>query len=761
LFIMRLGGAPGLALAVGLCALSAACAGGGAPDEADAAGGGPDALVNDGPIDAMPLPDVNLTDAPPKKGFGEPCTGKPECESNICVFNGLGGVCSQVCNPPDCPTGYGCFSVLGGIDPGVVSEICVPLNDQLCSPCTDSTECGGAAQNLCVTDPDGLKSCAQDCSAVSCPTGYDCSTVNIGGTDYKQCLPHSLHCDCNTAAMMGLQKGCVINTPLGTMCNGTETCGGTAGWGACAPPSATDDPDGTYTDDNCDGIDGDITKGIFVAGGGANTGTCGLTTSTPCQTISFGIIRAVQAGKQNVYVQSGTYNEVVVLLNGINVWGGYDFGWQRGPYSDPAHRVTIVGAQDTGTGGDGEFMAVRAHDLIVGVTMGDLIIQGPNATGTGGNSGLDGRSSYGVHAKAATLNLVRVQIQAGNGAPGGTGASGADAVIVDAQSYMVGGQGGNGDEFNTACDSSSRGSGGGGASNTCTSSPSTRSMNGGPGGPGGTMDTDCGLFSLDLTARAGSNGQNANFVTGTFGRGGSGGSGGDACGPTTPGNPGVVINGSGGTAGAGGYLVGSGYWYAHAGNGGGTGENGSGGGGGGGAGGCDVGTDSYGAGGGGGGAGGCAARGGGGGGGGGGGSFGVFAVSNSTVNMTNVDLVRGLAGKGGDGGIGGRGQSGGAGGPIGAFPGGAMPGVGGAGAHGGHGGGGGGGQGGRSVGVAWTAGSSISGAPNPTGGAAGTGGNGGQSAPTAPILERDGSNGQAGAAGTLEATHQCNSPSDC
>ena len=171
---------------------------------------------------------------------------------------------------------------------------------------------------------------------------------------------------------------------------------------SCQPPATADDPDGTYTDANCDGIDGDVTRGVFVAGGGNNVPTCGLTSITPCQTISYGIVRAATAGRNHVFVQAGTYNEAVVLVNGVNVWGGYDFGWQRGPYGDPPHRVTIVGAQDNATAGDGEYLAVRAHDLVVPVTMGDLIIQAPAAVGA---SGGNGHSSYAVHVEAATAQL--------------------------------------------------------------------------------------------------------------------------------------------------------------------------------------------------------------------------------------------------------------------------------------------------------------------------------------------------------------------
>src|SRR5206468_2334303 len=129
---------------------------------------------------------------------------------------------------------------------------------------------------------------------------------------------------------------------------------------------------------------GDVTRGIFVSGAGADSASCGQSFTTPCKTISTGIVRAVQFARPNVYVQAGDYNEVVVLQSGVNVWGGYDIRWQRGPYSDAAHRVTIVGKQDTGIGGDGEYLTIRARDLIVPVTIADLVLQGPAAQGVGG-----------------------------------------------------------------------------------------------------------------------------------------------------------------------------------------------------------------------------------------------------------------------------------------------------------------------------------------------------------------------------------------
>ncbi len=704
--------------------------------------------------------DSTSIDAAPdalKLGFGSPCSGNSQCQSDLCLVVPTGGVCTEECGV--CPTGWGCFSV--GQDGEFESE-CVPLSSELCTPCSMDTECTQVGMDKCLSEADG-SFCARDCSTISCPDGYDCTPTDVNGTNYQECIPHSGACDCNTAAQMGGTNACQIATTFGRSCAGSETCAGVAGWSTCMPPSTTDDPDGTYTDDNCDGIDGDITKGIFVAGSGADTATCGLVYTDPCATISYGIVRAVQASKQNVYVQAGTYNEVVVLLNGVNVWGGYDATWIRASYSTAGHTVTITGKQDTTTGGDGEYLAVRAHSLIVPVTMGDLIIQAPNAQGDGGNSGLDGKASYAVHANQATVNLVRVEIIGGAGASGGTGAAGTDAVVVDPQSYMSGGTGGAGAQVGNVCNDSTRGGPGSLGTNTCSASPSSRAMNGGSGGQGGTEDTDCGIFSLDLDATPGAAGTSASFVFGTFGTPGGGGTGVNSCGPAGNGNSGVDANGSAGAgANTGGYVIGNGYWYATAGKPGATGENGSGGGGGGGAGGCDNGNDSYGGGGGGGGAGGCAARSGGGGGGGGGGSFGIFAAGGSTVNASSCQLVIGAGAVGGTGGTGGRGQSGGAQGQPGArAANGSSPGLGGAGAHGGHGGGGGGGQGGRGVGIGWTPGSTINQTCTFTDGSAGGGGVGGVAAPTAPASDRDGNNGGAGSPGTLDQTRACTSTSAC
>src|SRR5262245_58759944 len=255
----------------------------------------------DGPtVDASPFPDVvfsidAITIDSPNVPFGEACTDKSQCASRICIFSGISGYCSETCAGGSCPPGYGCYGVLGVIEPGQVANVCVKANHLPCTACSQSEECSTVARDLCLTAPTGGSFCARDCSTIECPQGYVCTDVTVQGTVFKQCLPASGACDCN-AVNAGAKKPCDIETPFGK-CSGTRTCLGAAGWGDCQPPSTSDEPDGTFTDNDCDGIDGKLDGGIFVAKNGSDGASCGLTYQTPCLTISFGSQRAVDAGR--------------------------------------------------------------------------------------------------------------------------------------------------------------------------------------------------------------------------------------------------------------------------------------------------------------------------------------------------------------------------------------------------------------------------------------------------------------------------------
>jgi hypothetical protein len=433
-------------------------------------------------------------------------------------------------------------------------------------------------------------------------------------------------------------------------------------------------PDGTFTDTNGDGIDGDLGNAVFVAPAGLDAAGYGLVPTNSCRTISFGIAQAVATGRAGVYVQAGTYPEMVNLAGGIGVYGGFDSHWLRAPNDTPGHTVLV-----TGMPGTSEAIAVKASNLTAMAVAADLEIHAPNATGA--VAGI-GRSSYGIFVSASPVTLDRLVIFAGNGADGAAGAAGVNASATAAASGSKGGTAGT----VSWVDYTTRGSGGAAGIQT---SFSGRNPNGGTGGAGGTADT----ATFDYDATRGLNGTNAaDWTTGGFGWRGDGGPANSTV-PGYPGNPGQTVDGHNGYGGSSG-------WFYGAGSNGTLGDNGTGGGGGGGSGGNDTGFDSYGAGGGGGGAGGLRAPAAGTGGGGGGASIGVFITGASTVSITTTISTLGNGGRGGNGGNGAQGQPGGTGGLGGnAADDSQRGGNGGNGARGGHSGSGGGGAGGGSAGI--------------------------------------------------------------
>src|SRR5690606_38240478 len=126
-----------------------------------------------------------------------------------------------------------------------------------------------------------------------------------------QCVPVSGSCDCS-AASAGMEVPCPIVHPFGT-CTGQRLCEGDSGWSACEPPAADDEPDADFVDANCDGIDGALGSAIFVAPGGIDTESCGASYLIPCATIPRGIERAVATGRDQVYIQAGSYLGAVEL----------------------------------------------------------------------------------------------------------------------------------------------------------------------------------------------------------------------------------------------------------------------------------------------------------------------------------------------------------------------------------------------------------------------------------------------------------------
>jgi len=493
-------------------------------------------------------------------------------------------------------------------------------------------------------------------SAIGCPAKPNMTaSANAAGTCEYQCNTHWYDLDQNDT------NGCEYN---------------------CVFISNGDQPDDSFQDANCDGIDGVASEAVFVApapiGNDANAGTIGA----PMATIA-NAIQQTNSTRAAVYLSQGTYNGSVTLTDGVSLFGGYDAtdNWSRAAN----HTTTLIGQSG--------LAAMTASGINQSTIVDRFTVVAGDGNGNGGNS-----TAIYVFDSGANLEIRNSIIIGGDGARGNDGSSGS-----------IGASGGNASSGGNGCDGcSGNGSRGAGGSSSC-------GAQGGAGGYGG-YDNGSGTsgFSGAGGSRAGSAGSggggaavcNSSLCSGCAGRkNGQNGTSGSNGSSGATGQAGSRGNGAGN--------VSQNRWLGSRGSTGGAGTAGGGGGGGGaGGGGAD---DCYinifacisdgnpcnrdrGGGGGGGGAGGCGGTGGTGGYG-GGGSFGIF-LRNSSATLVNNSITAGNGGNGGNGGLGGTGGTPGAGAAGGGKADGSGAGAqGGDGGNGGRGGRGGGGGGGVSYGI--------------------------------------------------------------
>ena len=695
---------------------------------------------------------VGLSGAVVSGGVGQSC-GAGRCDGGVtqCNAGGNGVVCStetratpEVCGRADTTTSSfddDCDGLTDGADIAVFPN------------CSNQTgECAGSRQTAW-----------QDCVAGAWSA---CSAADYGATAGRIFQASETACDLRDNDCNGVTDGAdttgdgPLHANQNGVCSGTRQLCSAGSWINNYPASfgtfelPNDVPGVGTVDENCDGIDGTESVALFVSPTGSGTA---CTRAAPC-TLNQALT-VTDAGKTHIYLREGTYTSGPYdVTRAITLYGGYSSGWVRGVYTDPVYRATLTSSSQYG----GQFITVRVagvSNAVLGsagtpVRLRELMVTGPAASGTLGSG--YGKSSYAIYAAWSHLDLWRVGITAGTGAPG---AEGTDGTAATQTAAPTGGTGETSDRFVTNCNTGRRG-GGGGASN-----PSCGNTGGGGGGQGGQMDQSCGWtgFCSNCNASSGTGGGTAVLWGSGYGTGGGGGG---TCFGTVPGTgvAGRQVNGIAGAGALDGWgLLTGGFFEPLRGGTGGLGENGTGGGGGGGSGGCDDGTDARGAGGGGGGAGGCRATAGGTGGFGGGGSFGIFGYE-AFITTNNVSITRaagGAGGRGGDGALGQPGGSGGSGGAGGDTT--RQGGSGGPGARGGSSAGGGGGAGGPSFGIWWfastagTTGNLSVGTGNSLGGAAALGGAGGLGGAAAG----SGSTGATGAVGASGETRRCNGTGDC
>lgn len=496
----------------------------------------------------------------------------------------------------------------------------------------DPLHCG-TCRNAC-SDANGEAVCAGGQCGTTCSPGFDSCDSDIATgceTDIQtvdDCGGCGVTCEFDNASAQCSSGTCEFDAcATGWMDLNADLSDGCEY--ECTFQSNHDLPDITTTDANCDGIDGDISRGIFVATTGSDTTGAG-TMASPYQSIGYALTVASQvSGLDHLYVAAGEYNTQLILFNGISIYGGYD---PSNAWSRDINNVTRIHY----TGDSGRKIAMRGENITSPTTLGMLTISTNAVTSDNGNN-------TALHC----VNCSGLILQNNNFIPGDAG----DGMFVGPPNPGggAGGVGGNGRYRN-----STRGAGGSGGLSGC-------GRNGGKGGAGGAAQL--GPASWGLAGMSG--------VSATPGGAGTPGvrkSNYGAIIIPQPGKPGAhgapATHGQHGSGGSGGQVV-NGFWQGVSGGDATDGTHGNGGGGGGG--------------------GGCAGRGGKKGSY-GGSAFGLFLIDSTGITLSNNTILAGNGGNGGAGTNGSNGSPGASGRPGGIFQGNNLRTTGGAGGNGSSGG---------------------------------------------------------------------------
>ena len=296
-----------------------------------------------------------------------------------------------------------------------------PLNEAL--TCNGRRACEGGVFGACLLPAEACDGIDNDCDGVidngfrSDDGRYDLAPRHCGRCNF----------DCTMLGYANADGVCdqEVDTPICRMrCRPgfVDLDNGSDDGCECEVLAAEDHPDGV--DRNCDGIDGDRSRALFVSkiGDDAAAGTV----EAPMHSIAAALRLAAEpnARVRDIYVATGVYSENIDLVDGVNLYGGYALGFRTRDRDE--HPTTILGRPPAGI----ERGTVTAIGLAAPTRVDGFDIYGANANVSGANS-----VTVFIADSGANFTLSNNGIIAGNGArgvrggPGTPGRGGADAAV--------------------------------------------------------------------------------------------------------------------------------------------------------------------------------------------------------------------------------------------------------------------------------------------------------------------------------------------
>ena len=202
--------------------------------------------------------------------FEDKCAENSECRSGWCVDHMGEEVCTVACQD-ECPPGWSCQQV-AGTDPDLV-YVCVSDYANLCRPCSQASDCQGAAgtEDACISYGEGGSFCGGACGEDGeCPWGFSCQEAEtVDGVPLTQCVNDAGVCPCtDTSVALGLFTPCALGNDWGT-CQGKRVCTD-AGLSECDATEPTGETCNGF-DDNCNG---DIDEGTCEDGNQCTADFC-------------------------------------------------------------------------------------------------------------------------------------------------------------------------------------------------------------------------------------------------------------------------------------------------------------------------------------------------------------------------------------------------------------------------------------------------------------------------------------------------------